>query len=153
MKCWKQKPLAKFVSGCQRSTVNSQRLVTEPVAGFIKSLAEMKYELTTSITAKCGLLTSKVNFVVTIAFRYALRATYFITQRAEAHLKVLRRGLSSMRRKTQEIRKLENQITGEIKSLRSKQGLRLCSPRRNLESSQMTWIKVYDCCKFTCIKT
>ena len=46
----------------------------------------MKYELTPSISAKCGLLTSKVNFVVTIAFRYALRATYFITQRAEAHL-------------------------------------------------------------------
>ncbi|MCQ2114359.1 MAG: hypothetical protein MJY52_04780 [Bacteroidaceae bacterium] len=44
----------------------------------------MKYELTPSISAKCGLLTSKVNFVVTIAFRYALCATYFITQRAEA---------------------------------------------------------------------
>ncbi len=43
-------------------------------------LAEMKYELTPSISAKCGLLTSKVNFVVTTAFRYALRATYFITQ-------------------------------------------------------------------------
>ncbi len=53
-----------------------------------KSLAEMKYELTTSISAKCRLLTSKVNFVVTIAFRYALRATYFITQRAEAQLSV-----------------------------------------------------------------
>ncbi len=50
------------------------------------ALAEMKYELTPSITAKCRLLTSKVNFVVTIAFCYALCATYFITQRAEAHL-------------------------------------------------------------------
>ncbi len=46
----------------------------------------MKYELTTSISAKCRLLTSKVNFVVTTAYCYALRATYFITQRAEAHL-------------------------------------------------------------------
>ncbi len=46
----------------------------------------MKYKLTTSISAKCGLLTSKVNFVVATAYCYALRATYFITQRAEAHL-------------------------------------------------------------------
>ncbi len=46
----------------------------------------MKYELTTSISTKYRLFTSKVNFAVTIAFRYALRATYFITQRAEAHL-------------------------------------------------------------------
>ncbi len=44
----------------------------------------MKYKLTTSIFAKCRLLTLKVNFVVTIAYCYALRATYFITQRAEA---------------------------------------------------------------------
>ncbi len=48
----------------------------------------MKYALTASIAAKCRLLTSKVNFVVNIAFRYALRATYFITQRAEAQLSV-----------------------------------------------------------------
>ncbi len=46
----------------------------------------MKYVLITSIPAKCRLLTSKVNFVVTTAFCYALRATYFITQRAETHL-------------------------------------------------------------------
>ena len=46
----------------------------------------MKYVLTTSIPTKCRLLTSKVNFVVTTAFCYALRATYFITQRAEAQL-------------------------------------------------------------------
>ncbi len=46
----------------------------------------MKYALTASIPTKCRLLTSKVNFVVTTAFRYALRASYFITQRAEAHL-------------------------------------------------------------------
>ncbi len=118
----------------------------------------MKYELTTSISAKCGLLTSKVNFVVTIAFRYALCATYFITQakalnvlllatkrdlslQRSAHLLGAAQRDSSLRREiqklrqlgTQEIRKLENQITGEIKSLRSKQGLRLCSLRRNSE--------------------
>ncbi len=46
----------------------------------------MKYELIPSISAKCRMFTSKVNFVVTIAFRYAFCATYFITQRAEAHL-------------------------------------------------------------------
>ena len=46
----------------------------------------MKYVLTASIHAKCELFTSKINFVVTNALRYALRATYFITQRAEAHL-------------------------------------------------------------------
>ena len=44
----------------------------------------MKYKLTTSIFAKCRLLTPKVNFVVTIALCCALRAVYFITQRAEA---------------------------------------------------------------------
>ncbi len=37
----------------------------------------MKYVLITSISTKCRLLTHKVNFVVTTAFRYALRATYF----------------------------------------------------------------------------
>ncbi|MCQ2114357.1 MAG: hypothetical protein MJY52_04770 [Bacteroidaceae bacterium] len=65
----------------------------------------------------------------------------FCTQRAEAHLIGATQRDSSLRREilklrqlgTQEIRKLENQITGEIKSLRSKQGLRLCSPRRNSE--------------------
>ncbi|MBQ0062953.1 MAG: hypothetical protein KBS94_02855 [Prevotella sp.] len=53
---------------------------------IFKFLAEMKYVLTASISAKCRLFTSKVNFVVNIAFCYALRALYFITQRAEAHL-------------------------------------------------------------------
>ncbi len=59
----------------------------------------MKYKLTTSIFAKCRLLTPKVNFVVTIAYCCAFRAVYFITQRAEApfrcYAEFLRRGINN----------------------------------------------------------
>ena len=98
----------------------------------------MKYVLITSISTKCRLLTHKVNFVVTTAFRYALRATYFITQRAEAHLlgaTQRKSNLSTAFARRGEIKSIllgnmVNAIVSHIKSLRSKQGLRLCSLRR-----------------------
>ncbi|MCQ2114483.1 MAG: hypothetical protein MJY52_05410 [Bacteroidaceae bacterium] len=117
----------------------------------------MKYELTTSISTKYRLFTSKVNFAVTIAFRYALRATYFITQRAEAHLLGATQRKEASPQPSPKGKGVSKSLPlgGDLEeaTLRSKQGLRLCSLRRNLEPSWMAWIEVYDCCKFTCIKT
>ncbi len=107
----------------------------------------MKYKLTTSISAKCRLLTSKVNFVVTIAYCYALRATYFITQRAEAHLLG---ATQSFPKKGKLI--IESSFIPLCTPLKDKYLCALCSLRKNLEPSWMVWIEVYDYCKSTCKK-